>query len=277
MLLILRKIFNLRIKIISRNVSTLTIRIDQLKKKNLWTRYIAGPLIKYFYQELDHVINQCNDMRIDLISEYPQLIKKSSIIFNPLSNNISDYIKSNDLKKFKKKNYILCVGRLESVKSFNYAIEAFAGISDKFPKLRLKIVGKGSLKVSLKKQAMELNVSDRVDFEGFQKNVIPYYLHAQATILTSIYEGYPNTLIESLALGTPVVAFNCKSGPSEIVKNHKNGYLVKYLDVEDLKDKICVILSKKFDRDNISLTVKRNQVENISDLYENLINSMIVN
>ena len=274
-LVILQITLKLRIKIISRNVSTLSIRIEQLRQKNFWSKYFTGPLIKFFYQKIDHVVNQCKGMHDDLLKEYPKLHKRASIIFNPISSQISDYAKSQELNIVKKKNYILCVGRLEKVKAFNYAIEAFAGISNRFPKLRLKIVGKGSLEIELKKKAYELSVSDRVDFEGFQKNVIPYYLHAQATMLTSLYEGYPNALIESISLGTPVIAFNCKSGPDEIIQNNINGFLVRHLDVQDLKDKMVKILNTNFDRKKIILTVQKNQIEYVSKLYEKLIKSMI--
>ena len=73
-----------------------------------------------------------------------------------------------------------------------------AGIAEEFPKLRLKIVGKGSLENDLKQKASKLNILNKIDFEGFQKNIAPYYLYANATLLTSSYEGYPNVLIESL-------------------------------------------------------------------------------
>ena len=59
--------------------------------------------------------------------------------------------------------------RLEEVKAYHFAIESFAGIADRFPTLRLKFVGQGSLENKLKKEAVDLAVSDRVDFEGFQK------------------------------------------------------------------------------------------------------------
>ena len=277
MLVILKNIFKLKVKIISRNVSTLSIRIDQLKQKNFWSRYFVGPLIKFFYQKVDHVVNQCYAMREDLVREYPHLSKKTSVIFNPISIQISDYVKLHDLSLVKKKNYILCVGRLEKVKAFNYAIEAFAEIADRFPNLRLKIVGEGSLERALKKKANELSVLNRIDFEGFQKNIIPFYLNAQATVLTSLYEGYPNTLIESIALGTPVIAFNCKSGPKEIIQNNINGFLVRHLDVKDLEDKMINILNNNFDRKKIILTANNNQIEHVSKLYEKLIKSIISN
>ena len=74
-----------------------------------------------------------------------------------------------------------------------------ARISKKFPSLRLKIMGIGSQK-KIKNIAKNFGVIDRVDFEGFQKNIIPYYLYAKATLLTSLYEGFPNSLISRLNL-----------------------------------------------------------------------------
>ena len=277
MLVILRIFLKLKIKIISRNVSTLSVRIKELGRKSFWSRYVINPIIKFFYPMQDHIINQCNEMHKDLLIELPQLNKKSSIIYNPISSHISDYGNLNDLNLAERKNYLLCVGRLEEVKAFNYAIEAFAGISDRFPKLRLKIVGKGSLEKDLKNKAWELSVLDRVDFEGFRENVVPYYLNAKATILTSLYEGYPNALLESISLGTPVISFDCKSGPNEIIKNNINGHLVRYLDVEDLKNKICKILESDLKRGDIILTSKKNQIQYVSELYENLFKLIMKN
>ena len=152
-------------------------------------------------------------------------------------------------------------------------LEAFAGISNKFPNLRLKIVGQGRLESHLKQIAIDNGVKDLVDFEGFQKDMIPYYLNARATVLTSIYEGYPNVLVESITLRTPVVAFDCPSGPSEIVKDKINGYLVKYQDVKELKEKLNLILSNGVSIDEINNTVNQNRVSQVYKLYKNVINS----
>jgi len=65
-----------------------------------------------------------------------------------------------------------------------------------------------------------------VGFEGFKKDMIPYYLSAKATVLTPLYEGFPNVLVESITLGTPAIAFNCPSRPSEIIVDGINGFLV---------------------------------------------------
>ncbi len=274
-LVILRIIFKLKIKIISRNINTFSIKIKKFEEQNFWTKYIVKTLVKYFYNKSDHVINQCQSMRNDLITYFPKLNDNSSIIYNPLPIHILEYVKKYDLNQIKKKNYLLCIGRLEKQKAFHFAIEAFSGVVEKFPNLRLKIIGKGSLENELKQKAFDCNLEDKVDFEGFQKDIIPYYLYANGTLLTSIYEGYPNVLIESIALNTPVVSFDCPGGPNEIIKNGVNGYLAKYLDINDLKNKISFLLQNKFDNEDLKTSIKKNQINDIFKKYENLVKSFI--
>ena len=273
-LLILRFLFRFKFKIVSRNINTLSMKLHQFKSQNFWVKYIVSNFIKYFYNKLDHIVNQCDAMRDDLIEIYPNLYNISSVIYNPLSPYIENYANKNDLTQIQKKNYILCVGRLEKQKAFHYAIETFSKISNEFPNLRLKIVGQGSLEKDLKQKAIESGISSRVDFEGFQKNIIPYYLYAKATVLTSIYEGYPNVLVESIAMNTPVVSFDCPSGPSEIIKDGINGYLVKYLDVNDFEEKLSFSLNNKFNNEDLKNSIKKNHIEQVFQDYEKLINSL---
>ena len=233
MLVMLRSVFHFKARIIARNINTLSQKRNQAQ--GFWRKYVVKPLIDCFYCKVDHVINQCQAMREDLIALYPQLAEKSSVIYNPVAKHIEDYAKTHDLSQVEKQDYLLCVGRLEKQKAFHYAIEGFAEVANEFPNLRLKIVGQGSLAESLKQCAIDFGVADRVDFEGFQKDMVAYYLHAKATVLTSLYEGFPNVLVESITLGTPVVAFDCPSGPSEIIQNGVNGYLVEMDNLKKLK------------------------------------------
>ena len=274
-LVIIRAILRLKIKIISRNISLMSVKIKQFERDGFFKKYIVSSLIKFFYSKVDHVINQCHDMRNDLLSQYPQLLRNSSVIYNPTSKNIENYSKSVDFGKIKKKNYLLCVGRLEKVKAFHKAIEAFAGIASSFPNLRLKIVGEGNLEQKLKKKAKDLSIEDKVDFEGFQKDIIPYYLYAKATILTSIYDGYPNVLVESIALNTPVVAFNCKGGTKEIIQDGLNGYLAKDNDIIDLKNKLSKLLLRENNFYDLKNSIIKNKNETVISSYEELIASYI--
>ncbi|WP_111640064.1 glycosyltransferase [Marinomonas shanghaiensis] len=237
---ILRLLFHFTCKIVARNINTFSKRTGQLQ--GFWRRYIVRTLIRYFYGKCDHIINQCQAMRDDLVGVFPYLMSKTSVIYNPVAQCVENYANLHDLSTIEKQNYLLCVGRLERQKAFHYAIEAFAGIAQTREELRLKIVGKGSLEAPLRQLASDLNVADRVDFEGFQSDIVPYYLHAHATLLTSLYEGFPNALIESITLGTPVIAFDSPGGVCEIVKHAENGYLVKDFNLDDLKESIVDVL-----------------------------------
>lgn len=275
LLVILKKIFKFKIKILARNSNSLSLKIIQLQKKNYWSKYFVNPLIKFFFHKADHILNQCNGMKEDFLELFPKEVNKVSVIFNPISLQIFDFIKNNGLNNIEKEDYILYVGRLEQQKSVHYAIEAFAKISKKYPSLRLKILGQGNLKKELEKTVLKNNINDRVDFEGFKKNIIPYYVYAKATILTSLFEGFPNCLIESISLGTPVVSFDCPNGPREIIINGINGYLAKYKDSEDLKVQLLNVLSHKFSIREMNFTMKKFNPDEISKSYERLLNLFI--
>lgn len=264
-LVMLRTLFRFKTKIITRNINTLSQK--QALAKGFWLKYVVKPLVNKFYIKADHIINQCEAMREDLVALYPHTSNKSSVIYNPLAKHIEDYAMANDLRGGEKHDYLLCVGRLEKQKAFHLAIEAFAKLSSDYPNLRLKIIGKGSLEHDLKQLVSDLGIEHRVDFEGFQKDMIPYYLHAKATVLTSLYEGFPNVLLESIGLGIPVVAFDCASGPKEIIINDTNGYLVKDKCLIDLNDKLRLALNKKWDPSVILETVKPYYLENIVHKY----------
>ena len=274
-LAILRLLLKLKVKVISRSISTFSGKMMQFYKLSYWDRFVVAPLIKAFFHRVDYVINQSNGMRDDLISIYPQLNKKSSVIFNPIPAHLLDFANKNDLSKIEKENYLLCIGRLENVKGFHHAIKAFAGIVKKYPYLRLKIVGKGSQEKKLKQLAIDYSVDDKVDFEGFKKDIIPYYLHARVTILPSLYEGYPNVLIESISMNTPVIAFNCPSGPNEIIIDGRNGYLVKNQDVNDLRKKMLNFPYDKFDYRDLVNSIKKNHILKVFQQYEKIINYFI--
>ena len=151
-LILLRILLKLKIRIISRNINTLS-KINNLNiKQDLLTKHLIQPLINHFYFKSDHIVNQCLEMQKDLLILKPDLLEKTSVIYNPIEKQIEDYANKNDLINIEKKNYLLCIGRLEKQKSFHFAIEAFADLIKNFPDFRLKIVGKGSLEQSLKKR-----------------------------------------------------------------------------------------------------------------------------
>ena len=262
-LLILAKIiYRLNYKIIARNINTLSQNLSE--KGSFWRRKFVIPIVKKLYGKADYYINQCHDMQIDLIKNFPGVANKSCVINNPISDELffKNYHNEN------KEDYILCVGRLESQKSFSHAISAFAKIHERFPSLKLVIIGKGSLENDLRAQAASMELSEYVVFSGFQQNIEKFYLKARATILTSVYEGFPNVILESMALGTPVVAYDCPSGPREIIINGVNGILVEYQNIEELEKSILKILSEEYDPEKIRNSVLEYKCSLIIKKYE---------
>jgi glycosyltransferase involved in cell wall biosynthesis len=241
------------------------------KNLGIWYGPISNFLIKRFYPLSDIFIAQCQAMKDNLVTCLKLDEIKVVVINNPINLKIEDYLKNISWIKDVKKNYILCVGRLTPQKTFHYIIEAFARISIDYPLLRLKILGQGSMEDKLKRLVEDLKITDKVDFEGYQQDIIPYYIHTRLTALTSLFEGFPNVLIESIALGTPVVAFDCPSGPSEIVQDDINGYLVKYQDLDHLVECLKKALDREWNPETVQLTVDKFASSKIIDEYERLL------
>lgn len=256
----------LKFYLITRNINSIT-EVVKHGERNFFSKIRTWITLK-LYKKSDHIINQCEGMREDFLSVFPNLVDKTSVIYNPVNKKIEKFAKEIDFLQIKKQDYLLCVGRLEKQKSFHYAIEAFALFvnANIENQVRLKIIGQGSLEHSLKKLAIDLGVDKRVDFEGFQKDITPYYLNAKATLLTSLYEGFPNALIESITLGTPVIAFDCPSGPREIIKEGVNGYLALHLELNDLVRCIDLLYKEKLYEECLNITESSKQYFNESIL-----------
>ena len=125
--------------------------------------------------------------------------------------------------------YIVAVGRLVSVKNYRMLIEAFA--QAELP-CRLVIAGDGPERNALNALAEQLGVADRVIMPGWLPNPYPVLARANVFALSSNVEGFPNALVEALALGVPVVATNCHDGPAEILAQ-KDVHEVSGLTITD--------------------------------------------
>lgn len=115
---------------------------------------------------------------------------------------------------------IVSVGRFCKEKGFEYLIEAFAQARNHITGLGLALIGDGADYRKKYQTAIErLNLQEHVYFTGFQRNPYKYMAKCSCFVLSSLSEGFPNVLAEAMALGLPVIATNCFSGPAEILRN----------------------------------------------------------
>lgn len=133
-----------------------------------------------------------------------------------------------------RESWIVSAGRLEPVKGYDVILEAFAIVAHELPSWRLVIAGQGHLLERLQQKATELGVADRVDWLGHRNDLELVLGRASIVALASRYEGFPNVLLEALGMGSAVVTTDCRSGPSEMIKDGENGLLVPVDDVAAL-------------------------------------------
>ncbi len=143
---------------------------------------------------------------------------------------------------------IVGMGRLARVKGFDLLIRAMAEVRSC---ARLVLIGDGPEEGALRDLAGRLGVSERVAFAGFHANPYPVLANASVFVLPSRYEGFPNALVEAMALGLPCVASRCPTGPEEIVADAVNGLLAPVEDPQGLAAAINRLLDDAPLRDRL--------------------------
>ena len=246
-MLSIRKLIKGNPKIIVREANTPSKSISS-NKRFLTTLY------KYFYPKADLIVAQCKEMKDDIVDIFNIDEKKITYIYNPVDiEGIKNCCKNKNPYNNNKIN-LLSVGRLTFQKGFDILIDAFNIVLKKIPNAHLTILGEGILKNDFQKQAEILGIRENISFVGFKENPYPYYYYSDVYILSSRWEGFPNTLLEALACGTKVVATDCKSGPKEILAGGKYGVLVNEGDYKSLADGIIKAIigeNKTSDRANL--------------------------
>lgn len=184
-------------------------------------------LRRYSYSRLDNLVVLTEESKRWCLKN--TLAKSINIIQNPVVYPVRDVEPIVSVDKYIKPGMkvILSVGRLSTEKNQKDIIQAFHD-SKLFEKgWYLFLVGDGSELESLKRLSEDLQSSDHVIFVGKVGNVGHWYERADIYALTSLFEGFPNTLIEAMSQGTAVVSYDCNTGPRDIIINNVNGKLIE--------------------------------------------------
>ena len=131
----------------------------------------------------------------------------------------------------------------------------------------LDIVGDGPLRIELEKMSKRLHLQNHITFHGHQNNVNYFYEKADIFVLSSIYEGFGNVLVEALNYGLKIISTDCPNGPSEILSKSKYGLLIPSNDELALKDAIKKIRNLEFDKKLLQNRARDFHIKTISRLY----------
>lgn len=169
---------------------------------------------------------------------------------------------------------LLAVGRLDWQKGFDLLLSAFTNLAQSNATWDLVILGEGELRQPLETQVLALGLKGRVFLPGRAGNVGDWYVHADLFVMSSRFEGFPNTLGEAMAHGCAVVSFDCDTGPRDIIRHDVDGLLVPNGDVRALEIALSRLMADNALRERLASKAievrQRFSIEKIAATWEEL-------
>lgn len=202
---------------------------------SVFGRYLGYKLFKYKlayklgYQKIDLIITQTDIMRSTLLKNASYLQRRSKIVTIP---NPFEYpnTKTEEEVIDIKGRYIVAAGRFIPEKGFDILIQSYHRIWLEYPDIKLVILGEGPLMKEIQKQTSESGLDDKIILKGFVNNVYPYFKQAEACIVSSIREGFPNVLLQMMSQNNTVISTKCAGG----IENIRGIYIAEINDANSL-------------------------------------------
>lgn len=178
------------------------------------------------YRFSDAVVVQTESVLRSIGGLYPSL-KRVTCIPNPLPQKVAHFLRS---EKVTSRHVLLSLGRLASDKQIDQSVKAFSALASSHKDWDMHIYGDGPVHAGLASLICELDLQERVFLMG--KTTAPWDVMAKADafVMTSRHEGFPNALLEAMGIGLPCVVYDCLSGPHEITNGGLNALLVPLND-----------------------------------------------
>lgn len=203
--------------------------LDEYQGKGL----IKGFIGKYLWMKLEDRVKKL-DAFVVLTNEDAknwEKVRRSVVIPNPLPF-YPESVSSCDNKK------IICVGRFEYQKGFDLLIEAWNMISGRHAGWEIHVYGKGSLAGELSDLIRQKGLHGSFFLEEPVTDIENKYIDSSFFVLSSRFEGFGMVLIEAMSCGLPVISFDCPDGPSDIIQDGEDGFLIQNGNIEELAEKI---------------------------------------
>lgn len=225
---------------------------------------------KVLLRKANRVVTVSSDLKKKMLAQYG--FDKATVIPNFIDVSKLDVDSVENPLPFE---YCIAVGRLVKLKQFDKLIESYRQSVLPEKGIHLVILGKGEeehyLKTVLKNTSIELYVH----LLGFKENPYFYIKNAKFLVLSSLYEGFPMAILESLSLGRPVISFDCPTGPSEMIIDGENGFLVENQNFEALTSKMNTFAQDEFlyhkCRDNAKASVSQFETNKVAKKWLQLL------
>lgn len=216
--------------VISERNNPKNVRVPKMWKK----------LRDIFYPYANWIVVQTEDTRKFYHEKLN--IKRQTVISNPISTDFTVDIVS-ALKQSSKENIILNVGRLHPQKAQDVLIKAFSKTNNN--DWQLYLAGEGETRKDLEELISTLNLQKKVHLVGRIEEIQKLYERTKIFAFSSIYEGFPNALIEAMHFGLACISTNCPTGPSELIDDGENGYLINVNDTSALTERLNILMENE--------------------------------
>ena len=256
-------------------VGSLGLRIPVVVSERIDPRYhdigsIWAWLRRLLYPQADALVVQTNGLR-----GWAERIVKSHavhVIPNAVPGSVVRHHNGLDLKPTGRT--IVAMGRFALQKGFDILLKAFARCARKHSDWSLVILGDGEERGRLEALVVELGIKDRVNMPGSVKDPFGILCGAGLFILSYRYEGFPNALMEAMALGRAVISTDCPSGPREIIRDGIDGVLVRPGEVDSLVAAMDRLMADQVARQRLGKraieVVERFSTEKVMKMWDEL-------
>lgn len=198
------------------------------------------------YKKYDKILTICDTMRDEFVEILGMDKTKVELVYNPINLEIIRKKAENVNPKYGnylKEDYFLQVSRLTQQKQPEHLVDIYYKLKQRGIKEKLYFIGNGEKVKLIKQKIKEYNLEDDIILLGQIENPYPFFKNAKLFLHTAKYEGLPTVLLESLAFGTPVVAYDCPTGPKDILgKNSEYGELIPLNDKDTFVKRVYELI-----------------------------------
>jgi glycosyltransferase involved in cell wall biosynthesis len=281
---------DITISLMSRTLSYLPYIKDGSKKifeshfgrhvrKNMLDEVNSG-LIKRIVYQIRAIQEEKNLKKVDCFVVLTEQDAKNwgkmsnlKVIPNPLSfyheytNNSSNH-------------QVISVGRIEYQKGYDRLTDIWKLVNRRFPDWKMIVIGEGKNLAYIQKQITNAKLDHVIIIKPPTHEIVKELINSSIYLMTSRYEGFPMILIEAMACGLPVVSFDCPCGPSEIISEYEDGFLINNNDIESMVSKLYLLMENEELRRKMSLAayknIKRYSKEEIMRKWMALFNELLI-